>query len=202
MLIHLPPNTKRYNLDILNDLYKVRCKIFVDRLDWDLVRNNGMEIDQYDHAECHHLISIENGKVIGGVRLTPSEAPNLVFDHFRDILGLQTEIKRSSKLLESSRFGLLQNTDKASLKGIRQKTLELFEGMIKFGLDYGYENIITVTDIRIEKILKRSGWVLERLTEVIPIDNTKALIGMLKISWPLYKEMHDKRLASESDSLK
>jgi acyl homoserine lactone synthase len=201
MLIHLSSNTKRYNLDILNELYKVRSKIFIDRLDWDLQRTNCMEIDQFDHDECHHLVSMENEEVIGGVRLTPSEAPNLAFDLFSDILGLPSEIKRSPKLLESSRFGLLQNTDRASVKGIRQKTLELFEGMMKFGLDYGYENIITVTDIRIEKILKRAGWALERLTEVRQMDNTKALIGMLKISWPLYKDMHDKRIASENEGL-
>lgn len=195
MLIHLPPAGFKYNKEIVDDLYKCRKNIFVERLDWDLETKDDKEIDYYDHSHCHYLVSVENHEVIGGVRLTPSIAPNLTFDLFKGELKLPDHITRGQKLLESSRFGLVKKENSRSIRVIRRKTLEIFEGMLKFSLDYGYERIITVTDVRIERILKISGWPLKRLTEVRPIGNTHALIGMLDVSRLLYNEMREKRIS-------
>lgn len=201
MLIHLPPHSKKYNREILQDLYVSRKKIFIDRLSWNLKNDGLKEIDQFDHDQCHYLASVYNNEVIGGVRLTPSTAPNLTFDIFKDILKLPRSIERCPYLLESSRFGIEKTRELPVTNGLRQKTMELFEGMLKFALDYKYKKIITVTDIRIERILKLSNWPLERLTEVKEVGNTYSIIGLLDVCMDTYTKMREKRIKNFNSTL-
>ncbi|MNF09257.1 Autoinducer synthetase [compost metagenome] len=43
----------------------------------------------------------------------------------------------------------------------------------------GYSEIVTATDLRFERILKRAGWPMQRLGEPAPIGNTIAIAGSL-----------------------
>ena len=54
--------------------------------------------------------------------------------------------------------------------------------MIEFGLTWGLSHIVTVTDRRVERILKRAGWPLERLGEVEKIGDTMTVAGLLETS--------------------
>lgn len=188
MLLHLNSHTSKYHDDIINEFYKIRKKIFIDRLNWDLPAQGDKEIDQYDHNQCSYLLSVSNEKVNGGIRLTPSTAPNLTFNTFKNIFSLPPEIKPESNLLEISRLGIIKSPNETTSNFVRAKTLELFQGILKFGLCYGYKKIITVTDVRIERIFKLSGWPLERITEVKQVGNTRALVGYLNIN----QDYHDK----------
>ncbi|WP_032113954.1 acyl-homoserine-lactone synthase [Candidatus Paracaedibacter symbiosus] len=192
MLIHLNAQTSKYHNDILDEFYRIRKKIFIDRLNWDLPAQGDKEIDQYDHNQCNYLLSISNDKVSGGIRLTPSLAPNLTFDTFSDVFNLPTHIKPQNNLLEISRLGIIKTSDEMPSNIVRRKTLELFQGILKFGLCHGYEKIITVTDIRIEKIFKLSDWPLERISEVQQVGNTRALVGFLHITQEYYDKIQAK----------
>jgi acyl homoserine lactone synthase len=54
--------------------------------------------------------------------------------------------------------------------------------MIEFGLSRSLIDIVTVTDIRIERILRRAGWPLRRIAEPRKISETTAVAGYLEIS--------------------
>ncbi len=54
--------------------------------------------------------------------------------------------------------------------------------MIEFGLSRSLIDIVTVTDVRIERILRRAGWPLRRIGEPRAIGDTKAVAGYLEIS--------------------
>ncbi|MDE2167569.1 MAG: hypothetical protein KGJ66_14685 [Alphaproteobacteria bacterium] len=49
--------------------------------------------------------------------------------------------------------------------GIAVATFELFAGMIEFGLSRRLTDIVTVTDARMEPILRRTGWPLRRIAD-------------------------------------
>ena len=61
-------------------------------------------------------------------------------------------------------------------------TYELFAGMIEFGLSRRLTQIVTVTDARMERILRRAGWPLRRIGEPHAIGNTLAVAGDLEVS--------------------
>ena len=54
--------------------------------------------------------------------------------------------------------------------------------MVEFGLSRQLTDIVTVTDVRIERILRRAGWPLRRIGSLATIGNTVAVAGYLAIS--------------------
>jgi acyl homoserine lactone synthase len=89
----------------------------------------------------------------------------------------------SRQIWESSRFGL--DPDRASpaaSRGIDKATYELFAGMIEFGLSRGLTDIVTVTDARMERILRRASWPLRRLGQPKAFGRSLAVAGYLEIS--------------------
>jgi len=84
---------------------------------------------------------------------------------------------------ESSRFGLdLAVGQVKTAGGVALATYELFAGMIEFALMRDLSDIVTVTDVRMERILLRVGWPLRRLGKPRSIGSTIAVAGYLGIS--------------------
>ena len=54
--------------------------------------------------------------------------------------------------------------------------------MVEFGLSRHLSDIVTVTDARMERILRRAGWPLRRIGAPSKIGNTLAVAGYLDIS--------------------
>nr|WP_302062093.1 acyl-homoserine-lactone synthase [Agrobacterium salinitolerans] len=55
----------------------------------------------------------------------------------------------------------------------------MFAGIIEWSMANGSTEIVTATDLRFERILKRAGWPLRRLGEPVAIGNTIAVAGSL-----------------------
>ncbi|TJV10633.1 MAG: conjugal transfer protein TraI, partial [Mesorhizobium sp.] len=62
-------------------------------------------------------------------------------------------------------------------------TYELFAGIIEFGLANNLSGIVTVTDTRIERILRLATWPLSRIGQPQQVGNTEAVAGFLEISY-------------------
>jgi len=60
--------------DLLASFMRERKKVFIDELHWDLPTTDGMEFDQYDTPFAKWLVIHEFGKVLGGLRLSPTTA--------------------------------------------------------------------------------------------------------------------------------
>jgi acyl homoserine lactone synthase len=85
---------------------------------------------------------------------------------------------------ESSRFALDIHSDASkAAAGLAAPTYELFAGMIEFGLARGLTKILTVTDVRMERILRRATWPLERVAPPQAIGVTMAVAGHLEVSF-------------------
>jgi acyl homoserine lactone synthase len=84
---------------------------------------------------------------------------------------------------ESSRFAIDVAADAPKGdRAIARAAYELFAGMVEFGLSRQLTDIVTVTDARMERILRRAGWPLRRIGNPSPIGNTLAVAGYLEIS--------------------
>jgi acyl homoserine lactone synthase len=92
-------------------------------------------------------------------------------------------VPAKSNIWESSRFALDIPADAMkAAHGIACATYELFAGMIEFGLSRQLTDIVTVTDARMERILRRVGWPLQRIGKPHILGNTLAVAGYVKIS--------------------
>ncbi|MFX9855407.1 acyl-homoserine-lactone synthase, partial [Acinetobacter baumannii] len=64
-------------------------------------------------------------------------------------------------------------------EALHAATWTLFAGIIEWCLVNGYGELVTVTDVRIERILQRAGWPMTRIGEAKQIGDTKAVVGLL-----------------------
>ena len=167
----------------LADMHRLRFRVFKERLDWAVEIENGMERDRFDASEPVYLLCRGNDDLIQGcVRLLPSNGPNMLREVFPQLLD-GDPCPSDPRIWESSRFALeLTSAMPRSENGLAKATFELFAGMIEFGLSRSLTGIVTVTDLRMERILRRANWPLERLGNVKMIGTTQAVAGILEVS--------------------
>ncbi|AOO85118.1 acyl-homoserine-lactone synthase [Bosea vaviloviae] len=169
------------NFKLLMGMHRLRRKVFKDRLDWSVSTTGDLEIDQYDTLGASYLVIVDNGDVLGCVRLLPTTGPNMLADTFPELLD-GTTAPRSDKIAESSRFCVdTELSDSTSDGGLRRATLMLLAAMREWGEARGLASIATVTDLRMERILRRANWLLTRLGSPRRIGSTMAVAGLLPI---------------------
>ncbi|MCK1572799.1 acyl-homoserine-lactone synthase [Bradyrhizobium sp. 174] len=165
------------------EMHRLRYRVFKERLDWDVQTSGDMEIDEFDALRPVYLVQRANdGRIQGCVRLLPSTGPTMLREAFPLLLeGLAPPA--SPTICESSRFALdVGESTRDAVRGLASATYELFAGMIEFGLSRGLTDIITVTDARMDRILRRAGWPLRGFGEPRKFGNTLAVAGYLEVS--------------------
>lgn len=183
MLQLITPDCYGEFTDGLAEMHQMRYRVFKERLDWDVEVADGMERDHFDDLHPIYLLQRDrDARVCGCVRLLPTLGPTMLRDTFSVLL--HGEIMRSSPAIwESSRFALdiPEDCPKAA-GGIAVGTYELFAGLVEFGYANQLREIVTVTDVRLERILRRASWPLRRIGPPLQIGSTQAVAGFLEVS--------------------
>ncbi|MCC8943939.1 GNAT family N-acetyltransferase [Bradyrhizobium sp. Arg62] len=172
-----------HHLDLLAAMFRLRRRVFKDRLDWTVSVSGEFEIDVYDALNpTYLLITTETRDVVASVRLLPTTGPTMLTDTFSSLLAGRPA-PRSEQILESSRFCVdTARAPEATEGGLNRTTFLLFAAMIEGMRAARADAIATVTDVRMERILRRAGWPLERIAPAQRIGQTMALAGFLRNS--------------------
>ena len=177
-----------HHVSNLYQMHRIRKAVFKDRLGWDVTVKGELEVDEYDALGPSYLLSIDRyGTLNGCVRLLPTTGPNMLRDIFPHFV-TKAAVPRSERVWEASRFAVSGNTT-AVETGLSQTTYDLLIGVLKFGLSNGISTIACVVDVRMERILRRAGWQLERLGPAHRIGNTIALAGQLAVSAQILRQL-------------
>jgi acyl homoserine lactone synthase len=150
-------NKNRF-LPILDDMFRLRARVFQDRMGWDVAVTNGLEKDEFDALDPAYVIALDDDyRVIGCARLLQTTGPHMLSDVFHAILDGEPPL-RSATMWESTRFCV----DRETLAGRRGKhtvartTTELMCGILEYAQASGISDIITVIDPVMDRILHRS----------------------------------------------
>ena len=171
-----------HDSELAMGMNRLRGRVFKERLDWDVSVRDGLEIDQYDTFKPTYLLALEKSDVVGCVRLLPTTGRNMLADTFPVLLD-GNPAPRAARIWESSRFCVDTKSAAATAEnGLRNATFLLFAAMIEWGQQHDLQAIATVTDLRMERILRRVGWHLDRLGTPRQIGTTNAVAGLLPIS--------------------
>lgn len=167
------------NRNYLNQMHRLRAAVFGGRLEWDVTITEQGERDQYDDLLPTYILTISAGhKVIGCARLLPASGPTMLEQTFPQLLERGSLDARTAKV-ESSRFCVDTSLEAGRGGSLHQATLTMFAGIIEWSMANGYSEIVTATDLRFERILKRAGWPMRRLGDPVAIGNTIAVAGSL-----------------------
>jgi len=161
--------------DALASMHQLRRQVFSERLRWGVTVINGLEIDQFDIPDAHYLVHWDaEGRVDACTRLLPTTGPYLLGDVFADLI--DGEPPHNARIWESSRFC----ADHA--RAPRNIATLLMAGMLEFGVDRGLEAYVSVSDIRMEPIMRRAGWDPRRLGGTIETGTDTAAAERLTVS--------------------
>ncbi len=129
--------------------------------------------------------------MVGSVRLLPTTGPTMLAETFPVLLG-GAAAPRNERVLESSRFCVdTRLADEQAANGLNRATFILFAAMIEAARLVGADSIVTVTDTRMERILRRAGWPLRRIAGPQQVGVTMAVAGFLDASEEALHRLHE-----------
>ncbi|MDS7598429.1 acyl-homoserine-lactone synthase TraI [Agrobacterium tumefaciens] len=165
---------------LLIEQHKLRAHIFAGRLGWEVEVRGGAERDRFDDLGPTYILAVlGEEKVIGCARLLPATGATMVADVFPSLLP-DGKLHYHPAMIESSRFCVDTRIEEGRGSNvIHETTLAMFSGIIEWSVVNGYSEIVTVTDLRFERILSRIGWPLQRIGHPSRIGVTTAVAGTL-----------------------
>jgi acyl homoserine lactone synthase len=139
-------------------------------------------VDRFDGQGPVHLVHLGcDGEVDGCARLLPATGPTMLRDTFPVLLGGQA--LRTDGVWESSRFAVDTRTAGCGdARGLARVTFELIAAEYEYALATGVAEIVTVTDVRMERILVRAGCAWERIADPQVIGVTRAVAGYIRMT--------------------
>ena len=159
MIIVIDALNKHKYPKLLDEMFKLRARVFGDRLGWEVNIVDGRERDQFDDLDPAYVIGLDDlGNVVACVRALQTTGPHMLSDVFSAILDGEPPI-RSATIWESTRFcvdtkrlarGQGRNT-------VSYATCELMLGSLEYAQASGITDIITVIDPMMDRVLKRSN---------------------------------------------
>ncbi|MCB1498988.1 MAG: GNAT family N-acetyltransferase [Bauldia sp.] len=159
MLVVVEDTNAHEYRELLNEMFRLRARVFKDRLGWDVTVEDAMERDRYDDEGPVYLIYTddEQRKVYGSLRLLPTTGPTLLSDFFADTLPDATHLTAPS-IWECTRFCL---DEKLLGDGNRDEMIFasgiLFAGLGEISLQSGIESILGNFDAAMYRLYRRIG---------------------------------------------
>lgn len=150
---------KTSHIELLAQMHRLRARTFADRLGWDVIVENGEEHDMFDKLDPAYLVAInDDGQVVGGLRFLQTTGPNMLADVFSVLLDHEPA-PRSARMWESTRFCVDTDIlrDKRGRNSISLVTSELMIGALEYAKASGIEDVLTVVDMMMLRVLKWSG---------------------------------------------
>lgn len=180
--IAIAPQAFSNKAPLLDSMHRLRARVFRERMNWDVEVRDGREKDQFDACRPTYVLAIsDRTQVAGCARLLPATGPTLLSVLFPELVGSNL-FKPHAAMVESSRFCVDTSIETVRAgEGLHGATWTMFAAIIEWSMANGYSELVTVTDVRIERILRRAGWPMARIGEPKPIGNTTAVVGLLPI---------------------
>jgi acyl homoserine lactone synthase len=151
----------------INEMYRLRARVFRDRMGWDVPTIAGMEIDGYDALGPYYMLIQDAERHVRGCwRLMPTEGPNMLKDTFPQLLDGQ-DAPLGRHIWELSRFAI--ETDGEQTFGFADLTMHAIHELVTFADRMSITRYVTVTTLAIERMLRRAGIEVTRLGPPVKI---------------------------------
>lgn len=131
----------------LEGYFKLRKKVFCDKLNWVDHDGSGLERDDFDDGYGIYILYQDDaGRIGGGVRLMPTTGPTLLHTVWADMLPEKDDF-RSPNIWEATRFCVDEdNVDTRNMSLANKATLALSLSVVEFANSNGISHIIAVCE--------------------------------------------------------
>ena len=157
-------NAHKYS-NLMDEMFRLRARVFRDRLRWDVQVVDGKERDKYDDEGPVYLIYTDDEarEVKGSLRLLPTTGPTVLADIFSDTLPAAVDLSAPT-IWECTRLCL---DDEILARGRREELLfastVLIAGLGEVAIGAGIELILGNLDSSMLRLYRHIGCEVEVL---------------------------------------
>ena len=128
--------------DMLDQMYRQRKEVFIDKLGWDMPVTDGKEIDAYDDERSTYLLASDDGEnVTASIRLLPTETPHLMSDLFSEMCAGGVPV--GPNIWEASRIYTMTPTRRP--KDRIRAAAQVMTGVAELALLHGIDQVTMVS---------------------------------------------------------
>jgi N-acyl-L-homoserine lactone synthetase len=150
---------------LFSNMLRARHRTFIEGKHWDLPAEAGMEFDQYDTAQSRWCCVHENGRVMAGVRLTPTTArcgiySYMVRDAQRGLLDtipgnlLWENAPVAPHIWDANRLFVVSDVDQSIRRRVQ---MSLMSEMVRSARGHGASILIGLLPTLIPRLARRLG---------------------------------------------
>lgn len=197
-LIVVDEEGKAEDRALIRAMQRLRARVFAERPQWQVDCRDGLERDRFDDAGPTYILLLEEERrVTGCVRLIAPQRASMLCEVFPELLKAPG-LCLHERMIESSRFCIDRDpasgpegarTTPTTGSLIAERTRYLLTGIVEWCLIHGYDEVITATDIRFERLLRIIGWPLQRLGPSIRINETESVAGLLSVTNEVFERL-------------
>lgn len=174
---HKPPR-------VMDEMFRLRARVFRDRMQWEVDVRNGRESDPFDRLDPVYLIHLDaSGRVLASLRMLTTTGPHMLSETFPQLME-DGEPIRSPTIWESSRFCVDTTQIERCPNGqsVSQVTGELLCGAYALGLQVGLTHFTSAFDAMMHRVLRRAGAEHDLLGKPQRLGRVMAMAGLFEVS--------------------
>jgi len=182
MIVVLEQHNAHEYQHLIDEMFRLRARIFRDRLNWDVEVWEGKERDRYDDEQPVYIIHCDDmgRQVKGSLRLLPTTGPTLLADIFSDTRPDAANLSAPT-IWECTRFCL---DDRGQEDEMLFACVALIEAVGEVALRAGIEGIVGNFDESMLLLYRRIGCEVEVLGSTLRYGRP-VYLGLHQISEPI-----------------
>ena len=191
--IHVITNENKAGYEAILDAYfRLRHEVFVGERGWrDLERPDGRDVDAYDNDQATYLIALDNGRVIGGLRLYPTLLPHMISESFAHLVKGR-DVLSGPTILECTRYFIVRE------RRMGRTDCRLLAAFQQFCLEEGITGVTAVVEMWWLPGWQQAGFKVRPLGLPTTIEGQPCIAAAIQISEDSLR--HVSRLAGQRGS--
>lgn len=181
--------------DLLDQSFRLRKRIFADRLGWSVPVSGPWERDRYDDHDPAYLLWCDDNfkRLYGSVRLMPTTGPTLLYDVFRDTFPVECSLIASG-IWEGTRLCIDDEALRRHLPDLspRHAFFRLLLALCEVALDNGIDTVIANYEPHMRSIYRRAGVSFKELGCAEGFGRSSVCCGMFEVSLRVLFEMRQR----------
>jgi N-acyl-L-homoserine lactone synthetase len=157
MIIVIDRHNAAQHKKLMGEMFRLRARVFGERLGWDVKITDGMERDRFDDENPLYVIETDDGgRLRGSLRLLPTTGPTLFREFFADSAPDAAELS-SPAIWECTRFCVEDCASEARVEHFARTSGALIAALGDIGLRAGIESYLGNFDAAMIRIYRRLG---------------------------------------------
>ncbi|MBY4606177.1 N-acyl-L-homoserine lactone (AHL) synthase [Rhizobium sp. 9T] len=177
---------------VLDQMFRLRKKVFADTLGWDVPVIGPYERDSYDALAPAYLVWCNDSRtrLYGGMRLMPTTGPTLLYDVFRETFPAAAELVAPG-IWEGTRMCIDEEAiakDFPNIDAGRAFSMMLL-ALCECALDHGIHTMISNYEPYLKRVYKRAGAEVEELGRADGYGKYPVCCGAFEVSDRVLRRM-------------